>query len=1527
MPANFSKVGNTWSVNDGKKRSKASDECLSVRVTTMDADLEFSVPKKITGRELFELVCRTIGLRETWYFGLQFINKKGYFGWISFDLRITSQDIKKAENGYHFYFLAKFFPEDVSEELIQIITQHLFFLQVKQSILNMDIYCPPEASVLLASYAVQAKYGDYCDVNIDICELALEELLPQRVLDQYQMTCEMWEDKIKTWWMNNRRMTKEEAELEYLRIAQDLDMYGMQYFPINNRKESNLWLGVGPLGLNVYEKNNKLIPKASFTWSEIRNIAYKEKKFLIRTLDKNSVATVSFTSQNVAVNKVILDLCIGNHSLYLRRRQPDTLEAEKQKLEKEQERRVQAEKERDRMQQELTKLKEQISAAQEALKRSEETADLLAEKAQISEEEAFVLTKRAADAEAEIQRMRIAAIRNEEEKYSMERKAREAELIAARMVEESESRTREAQKLKNDLMRAYNAEQLAKSKLREVMTSPFSPMPLTNNFEFPTGQDRVHLACSPISDHCIFSGMASSHTDPVGAERDIKSLSAEIEKERVEYLKKSKHLQEQLSELRSEIEGLKVEEQQTDLDRAYQESLQLGDDKYTTLRKSGAGSAKSRKDEIIKTMALPDQEQDSQSEKNDVQIFFEKEDQDACSVDASAFTAQFHQIIEHLLMQMSTDKSTLSIDEVQENNLISVALLKQLNRLFQYKNSILKEELQKVIKEVEQKFAKLQNAQQEVSLIVKEKEHHLNFSSDDQKIALIPLEQFFSEACTDESKKELNEKCPQELHTARLAWELETRKRLGEEIKQLEELNKKMIAENSALKKKLDEFNPLLLSVIKAVRPLQELVGWDSTNDTLFQERLQHLPRPLFFIFMEIIAFNDIYDEKISVSIKGDLAKLAVNLSRSSSLQDVSEMEADTTDGDILTSVGNQLDESRVEEEKRMQENLREYHLSVHPLSVQLEITLDNGCVLLLKLQYLTRLKLLSVHTNVQLPNEASAAHFLFPNDSGTTCPDVAMAAKLQYYKCLFHFAILFQPRIDIAEEIETVGRMYFWLQRLGNLMPVTQQRSDVTVMRTDLNLSDLNISDSLDFLFTVVAAMKRRMRIRFSLLQQLISMWSLELKYPDSVASWSSVASAVEFLSWRCATFADFQNHEATKRQCENKLINNNDWFFKASFKLQTLQLEVLLAVSCKYPDVAPKLFFCFSKNSDKYTSFNNEIVRAMERHVNFVCIKKIPPEYKDEILSVQFKCVPILMHLALHLNFGIDENRDSLIDNLLPNMHRGRDREPPLTCVDQFISSLRANLFRTFPDAALNCRLFFNFFGKSNKKETSGGHSSLISDKNYVYEISYHNVQPGKMESYLKNYENYSKLLEHKSSAQLLGSWSTVYGTEDQAIHLWRFTNGYAGVDETFQLRVRDKEIRLLSDEFAKQCQQRSSSLALSFAFWGEPQPRCSENLYEIRTYILKAGTMLEWAKNWEKAINYRRKENQNVAGFFAQVGRLCKVTHIWAYKSLENRRILREDSWRAPGWDMHVAYTVPLVVKMESNILIPTAFSKMQ
>lgn len=86
----------------------------------------------------------------------------------------------RKESPLLFKFRAKFFPEDVSEELIQDATQRLFFLQVKEGILNDDIYCPPETAVLLASYAVQSKYGDYNKEVHTSGYLSSEQLLPQR---------------------------------------------------------------------------------------------------------------------------------------------------------------------------------------------------------------------------------------------------------------------------------------------------------------------------------------------------------------------------------------------------------------------------------------------------------------------------------------------------------------------------------------------------------------------------------------------------------------------------------------------------------------------------------------------------------------------------------------------------------------------------------------------------------------------------------------------------------------------------------------------------------------------------------------------------------------------------------------------------------------------------------------------------------------------------------------------------------------------------------------------------------------------------------------------------------------------------------------------------------------------------------------------------------------------------------------------------------------------------------------------------
>lgn len=51
--------------------------------------------------------------------------------------------------------------------------------------------------------------------------------------------------------------TREDAVLEYLKISQDLEMYGVNYFDIKNKKGTDLWLGVDALGLNIYEKDDR----------------------------------------------------------------------------------------------------------------------------------------------------------------------------------------------------------------------------------------------------------------------------------------------------------------------------------------------------------------------------------------------------------------------------------------------------------------------------------------------------------------------------------------------------------------------------------------------------------------------------------------------------------------------------------------------------------------------------------------------------------------------------------------------------------------------------------------------------------------------------------------------------------------------------------------------------------------------------------------------------------------------------------------------------------------------------------------------------------------------------------------------------------------------------------------------------------------------------------------------------------------------------------------------------------------------
>ena len=63
---------------------------VNVRVVTMDAELEFAIQPNTTGKQLFDQVVKTIGLREIWFFGLQYVDSKGYTTWLKLNKKVSN---------------------------------------------------------------------------------------------------------------------------------------------------------------------------------------------------------------------------------------------------------------------------------------------------------------------------------------------------------------------------------------------------------------------------------------------------------------------------------------------------------------------------------------------------------------------------------------------------------------------------------------------------------------------------------------------------------------------------------------------------------------------------------------------------------------------------------------------------------------------------------------------------------------------------------------------------------------------------------------------------------------------------------------------------------------------------------------------------------------------------------------------------------------------------------------------------------------------------------------------------------------------------------------------------------------------------------------------------------------------------------------------------------------------------------------------------------------------------------------------
>uniref|UniRef100_A0A8C9TKF4 Moesin n=1 Tax=Scleropages formosus TaxID=113540 RepID=A0A8C9TKF4_SCLFO len=515
----------------------------------MDAELDFAIQSNTTGKQLFNQVVLTVGLREVWFFGLQYQDSKGFSTWLKLNKKVTAQDMRK-ESPLPFKFRAKFYPEDVSEELIQESTQRLFFLQVKEAILNDDIYCPPETAVLLASYAVQTKYGDHSPGIHLPGYLSNEKFLPQRVLEQHKLSKEQWEERIQVWHEEHKGMPREDSMLEYLKIAQDLEMYGVNYFCIKNKKGSELWLGVDDF---------------------------------------------VFYAARLRINKRILALCMGNHELYMRRRKPDTIEVQQMKaqareekyqkqieralLENEKKKREIAEKEKEKIEREKEELMERLMEIEEQTRKAQ----------QALEEQ----TRRALELEQE---WRCA----QEEAERLEKDRRMAEEAKASLLQQSKNQMKNQELLATELAELTSKISLLEDAKRKKEEEVTEWQKKTDLVQEDLKKTKVELRSKVMSftvenehdENDESSAEASAELTAVGSYRD------RSEEDRLTEAEKNERVQKHLLALSSELANARDETKKTANDIIHAENVRSGRDKYKTLRQIRQGNTKQRIDEF-----------------------------------------------------------------------------------------------------------------------------------------------------------------------------------------------------------------------------------------------------------------------------------------------------------------------------------------------------------------------------------------------------------------------------------------------------------------------------------------------------------------------------------------------------------------------------------------------------------------------------------------------------------------------------------------------------------------------------------------------------------------------------------------------------------------------------------------------------------------------------------------------------------------------------------------------------------------
>ncbi|KAH8759158.1 hypothetical protein BGZ57DRAFT_995104 [Hyaloscypha finlandica] len=231
----------------------------------------------------------------------------------------------------------------------------------------------------------------------------------------------------------------------------------------------------------------------------------------------------------------------------------------------------------------------------------------------------------------------------------------------------------------------------------------------------------------------------------------------------------------------------------------------------------------------------------------------------------------------------------------------------------------------------------------------------------------------------------------------------------------------------------------------------------------------------------------------------------------------------------------------------------------------------------------------------------------------------------------------------------------------------------------------------------------------------------------------------------------------------------------------------------------------------------------------------------------------------------------------------------------------------------------------GREMDREIEHSFSQVLARGKYVHSIVFHEVKPDKVDEYVELvgrwYPRMAGMPENK--VHLVGSWRTEVGDCDTFVHIWEYQR-YHGYHDSLHSIASHPEFPAFDKKLKSLITAKRTSLMQEFSFWPTTAPRQLGGVFELRSYTLHPGNLLEWETHWRRGLRARREVMEGVGAWFVQIGELNTVHHLWQFADLEERKVRREQSWSVEGWGDTVHKTVPLIQTMKSRILIPMPWS---